>query len=323
MKKDIKRRAAHLPVSALGFLALFWLLTGAVFAGGPGTSGGAFLSVGQGARSAALGGTGAAASGLEAAGWNPAGLADLAGAQAQFTRLNWLETVTFDDVLLGLGTRRGGYALWVRRVGMDPLAGYDENGQPAADYDASDTAVSLAFGRTYGRWSAGASARFISSRIADEGASGGAIDAGFRYAPSSAAVVGFSIRNLGPGLKFDRELDPLPAAARLGGALTLRVPEGALSLYLDAEKPRDRRVDLYAGAEYTSTRRRGVAFSLRGGFRTRVEGLSSSDAFTAGAGLAAGGFSLDYAYAPYGALGAASRITAGWSFGAGAAGKRD
>lgn len=301
--------------AALLALAAVCLCAGRARAGGPGTSGAAFLNVGMGARAAALGDSGAAARGLEAAAWNPAGLAALGGAQVQFTRLDWLETITFDDVLIGAGTRAGGMALWVRRVKMDPLDGYSEWGAPEAEYDASDTLAAAAWGRAFGRWSAGAAVKYISSEIADASARTVAVDAGLQYALGERFIAGLAARNLGRGLKFDQARDPLPAAARLGLAwAAVKEAAGTVTLFLDAEKPRDRRAEYYAGLEYAPARLGPMQLALRGGYRTRIDGLDPANGFAVGAGLSFGAFSVGYAYVPYGALGVTNRFSAGWRF---------
>lgn len=303
-------------------LALACFCAAPARADGPGTAGAAFLKVGMGARAAALGDSGAAARGLEAVFWNPAGLARTSGAEAQFTWLDWLEDATFSDTALALRAGGGTAALWLRRVSQPPLAGYNAAGDATGEYEAADSAVSAVWARSYGRWALGAAGRLVFSRIADESAFTGAVDLGFQYDITPRLTLGYALCNLGPGLKFIDERDPLPQVSRLGGSwLFARGSAGALALSLDAERQLDRRTDLHGGVEYAARAYKGVRLFLRGGYRTRVEGFSAKDGFTAGLGAAAGAFSLDYAYSPYGDLGAANRVSLSWNFGRGPAGK--
>jgi hypothetical protein len=106
---------------------------------------------------------------------------------------------------------------------------------------------------------------------------------------------GAAVQNVGPGIRFVEQTDPLPMNIKVGVGLRL----GPLTLAADVNKPRDNGFRLNVGAE-------GMILgllALRAGYNT-------ANSFTAGVGVTWKMVSVDYAFVPYKEIDATHRISA-------------
>ncbi|HNT96956.1 MAG TPA: PorV/PorQ family protein [Elusimicrobiales bacterium] len=276
----------------------------------------AFLKLGSGARATGLGGAYTAVAGdINAVSFNPAGLACLKRSEAGFTRAELVESVSYNSLGYARPAAGGNIAVAVNYLGQSSIEGRGANREVTGSFQASDTAVNLAYARSLtARAGLGLNFKYITSRIADESAAGWAVDAGWQYrTPVKGLGLGFAVQNLGPEMKFLEEGSSLPLTARAGAGYAL--PCNIL-LSLDVSREVNERKNVVSfGGEY-------AVFSsvfLRAGYLNDTaaaggSGLTGAGALKAGFGFKLRDFSLDYAAAPFGDAGKAQRISLGARF---------
>lgn len=303
-----------------------------------GTTSATFLKLGVGARAVAMGGAfTAVADDPYSIYWNPAGLATLEGEKnVGFFHNDHFQGLKQEFMLYtapaeGLpflkkrGPRSGVWGLGLdyfytpkdmeRRSGLnenDPLA-------PISPVEGKFGAYDLAFSAGYG-WkherglSLGAAVKVIRQSIDTKSAGSAALDLGalkeFSWLGKDFTA-GFSVQNIGPGIKFISRRYDLPLVFKAG--LSRRLPDSGALFSLEADKPIDNYPSFVFGAEYPLVPR----LALRTGYRYRHTGneLGSWSGFSTGAGLAFGRFSFDYAFSPFGDLGNSHRFSLNAAFG--------
>ncbi len=183
------------------------------------------------------------------------------------------------------------------------------------EFGAYDLAASAAYGRRLsGGLSAGAAFKVIRQSIDDYSAGSVALDLGLLREYSwrgHPVAAGFSVQNLGPGIKFTDRRYGLPLVLRAG--LSGRLQDSGALLALDVEKPVDNYPALAVGAEFPLTQR----LALRSGYKYRMYGNEEGDwaGFSAGAGVFFDRAVFDYAFTPFGELGNAHRFSISVKFG--------
>jgi hypothetical protein len=299
----------------------------------------AFLNMGYGARSMAMGNTSTAlAADSDAIYWNPAGLAAANQTQIGMTRAQMFLGDTYDavSVAVPLGTRMGtryeklGYrntavatynepikrgvlGFGVTRLAHSEQQGRDLNRRRTNSFDASDIAVSIGYSRSIlRRMSAGLAFKKIESKIADRSAGTYAADFGAMYQFRGARRwrLGAAVRNMGPGLRYDREASPLPLSFSVGTGF-----EALPNLMVASEiqvRPNADKIVWSLGTEYAIL----PTLSLRGGLlqdQFSAEAVGNSNvglgSFGGGLGFKWGRFDLDYSITPFGILGNISRFS--------------
>ncbi|MDA8242732.1 MAG: PorV/PorQ family protein [Elusimicrobia bacterium] len=298
-------------------------------AGDPGASSAAFLKFSPSPRGSGMGEAyTSVAEDAYAAWWNPAGLGSVEGPQLAATYNASLQDVT-NQYVSGVYPLRYGSTLGlnITRLSVTPFQGYDAQGVKTSKVDSSDLAVGAAYGRALLKdeierpvLNAGAGLKVISERLDSVSARTVALDLGAVYyfrparywmskAPAQEFRAAFSLKNFGPGLKFDKRSSPLPMSATLGGAWVSH-PGGSdsLILSLDQTLSNDEKYYAAAGAEY-------VAFQLvsfRAGFRT---GQAIGSGVRVGVGFRLSFMDLDYSMSPYGELGSMHKLGVSMRFG--------
>lgn len=284
-------------------------------------SGAAFLKIGTGARPAALGGAyTAVANDVDALYYNPAGLANLARRELGATHAEWLLGTRFDFVGLALPTARGAFGLGVTRLATGGQEGRDANRQAAAGFSAADTAYTVSFARALsgggsrgGRTSAGANLKLLRSEIGPYSASTVALDFGAQHRFADRPLsLGAAVLNVGQGLKFRSQRDPLPLTVSLGAAYRIAEP---LNLALDIRREiHDQRTDIGIGTEYALL----PSFALRMGYASQYTGraggagaLGALGGLGAGLGISRKSYRADYTFTPFGDLGNVQRLSLG------------
>lgn len=284
-----------------------------------------FLTMGGGARAAAMGGAQAAvADDLDAAAGNPAGLALIDKTQAQLAHRESIARTRYNAAGFARPTSRGTLAATLTYLSHDDLAGRDAAGVETGGYGAADLSAGISGAAKLPALGLrlGAGAKYVHSRIAEASAQTVAFDFGAQSElpwadEPGSAVIGVAVRNLGPGLRFLDERSPLPLT--LTGGLGYR-----LSTWLTVGLDFSRRPyavlkdEVSAGAELAVV----PGLPLRLGFasaasRTRGAGVSTVlGGFTAGLGVRVGEWRLDYSMAPMGELGSAQTFSLAAWFGA-------
>jgi hypothetical protein len=285
-----------------------------------GTSTAQFLKLEMGARHAALGGTYAGYGNDVFALWGqPAAIAWAPAAwQVGAQHTEWFQDVKQEYIgVTGAVSDRARLGLTVNTVGVEDLQRSTEDalGQLTSvggTFGARDWGVGVHYGlRMSEDLSVGGAVRYVRSEIDNVTAQGVAADLGARWRVSSidGLVVGASVTNVGTGLKYLRTRDDFPSAVRLGMAYDVR----AFNLLgmADIVKYLDRDVDAGVGVEWRPIE----ILKLRVGYRTQGDDVNKG--LTAGIGFNLAGLEIDYAYVPFGVLGDAHRVSAGYLFGGG------
>ncbi|MDT8286205.1 MAG: hypothetical protein RQ748_03755, partial [Elusimicrobiales bacterium] len=286
-----------------------------------GTTAAAFLKSPPAARIEALGGGGLAAPAPDSVFFNPAALAGLRGAYAVSGYEAMLESAYRASMALSLPGSRGvtwsAGALFGSGGRLDIFNARGDYGGSFTHYDAA-LFLSAAFPLPDGGF--GISLKGIRSAIGDVSALGAAVDLGYiSYSRrKDGADMALTLRNLGTPLKYEKESGPLPL--ELAAGLLWRYA-GGFRLMADARMPADHAPYFIVGGEYGVPFASGASFALRAGFSSRnLDDLGAAGAVSGGFGLGAGGAAFDYAFVPYGDLGATHRVTLSWLLGSSSAG---
>ncbi|MFA6434362.1 MAG: PorV/PorQ family protein [Elusimicrobiales bacterium] len=303
-----------------------------------GSTSAAFLKLGAGARPAAMAGAFTGVPGDPyAVYWNPAGLAQLDGEKNMglfhneyFQDLGqeflyYTAPASSLELPLAGRPRAGVFGLGLNYFytpkDMERRSGLNESDpeNPISPAEGKFGAYDLAFSAVYG-WeprrdlALGAAFKIIRQSIDDRSGASAAVDLGVMRGfdwRGGSYTAGFSVQNLGPGIKFTEKRYGLPLIFRAG--LSRRLPACGALISLEADKPVDNYMSLSLGGEYPLINR----FALRAGYRYRQYGneLGPWSGFSAGAGAAFERLSFDYAFTPFGELGNSHRFSINFRFG--------
>lgn len=272
----------------------------------------AFLDVGPGARAIGMGGAYTAlADDSDAVYWNPAGLARLEKRHASFSHASLGVSNRQEFISYAHPTSRATFGGAFTYLGYGSIDGRDSLGNQTSPYTAADTAFALAAG-IKGDWAdIGVSVKYVGSHIGQTQAQTFAVDAGVRReipAGAGKAVFAGTVRNLGPGLKYERERNDLPLRAGVGAGYRFAAGH-AVAVELQ-NGPRGAGTEGGAGGEYKAME--GVFLRLGYTSKSSAAGGSGFDAargLTLGLGLRREGFGIDYAAQAAGELGNTHRFT--------------
>jgi hypothetical protein len=277
-------------------------------------TGAEFLNIPVGARPVGMGSAFTAlANDVTALYWNPAGLSLLRSREISAMHSQWLLDIQYNFLGFGapLKTLGGTLAGSVSVLSQGSEESRGTNREKAALIRAQDQVISIGFGKKMVPMSVGLAVKALYSRIAGYGARSAALDLGALYCLSSSLTLGFSIQNIGPGMKFISQRDPLPLTLNAGASARLRP---GLALAFDARHGvRARKTELTLGTEFSFL----PSLTLRGGYLARASqagttpaGASPSHGFSAGVGLIFLGTNrLDYSFTPFGLLGDTHRLS--------------
>src|SRR5205823_13020727 len=122
------------------FLLIIMGSLASVQAGSPGTSAANFLKIGIGARGSAMGeAQSAVADDVNAAYWNPAGLANLRFQEISLMHYALVEGVRYQQAGYGFPTdKKGNFALGVSLLDYGNIQGYDTGAAPTGNVNASN-----------------------------------------------------------------------------------------------------------------------------------------------------------------------------------------
>lgn len=317
----MNRGAADLSRAAVFFTVVLCAVP-AAFSGDAGSSSAAFLKFSPSPRGTGMGEAfTSVAEDAYSAWWNPAGLGSVEAPELAATYNDSMEDVTSQYLSVVYPLRYGStLGLSLTRLSVAPFQGYDAQGLKMGKVESSDMAVGGAYGRTLLKdeierpvLNAGAGLKVISETLDDASANTAALDLGAVYyvrpdnywmkkVPAQEFRFGLAVRNIGPGLKFDRRSCPLPMSVTLGGSWHSH-PGGSDSLVLSLDQTVSNDEKYYAalGAEYTAFQ----LLSFRAGYRT---GQDMGSGLRVGVGFRLSMLDIDYSMSPYGELGAMHKV---------------
>jgi len=283
-------------------------------------SGASFLKIDTAARAVSMGAAYTAlASGVEAISYNPSGLAMAKGLEVGFSHTNWLMDSTHDFIgvampikSIGTGNYLGGWVagLGITRLSNSSIEIRNADRSAGGSFTSYEEAVSLGLGRTIGRSRFGLGIKYLESYIAGEKARGAAVDIGFNRTLNTRLpiTIGLAVQNLGSGLKYMSQRDPLPLSFAAGFSFSI-VP--GINLALDSKRfVYDKQTTISFGTEYVVL----SGLALRSGYLTNTVSSLKGKGFSAGVGFSFWTTNLDYSVTPYGELGNTQKITLKKSF---------
>ncbi len=344
-----RTRSRSLYLLALGW-ALGWALGPAVLPAGAqskvGTTFGQFLKIEPSSRFAGMGNAGTSFSeGLDAAYYNPAAVVGVSEREAQFTHSAWFADIGYNYAAAAIPIQKLGtfYAsatvlnsgdIQVRTV-TQPLG-------TGELFHVTDLAISLGYGHAFDdRLAVGISANYVQETIWNSSAHAWTFNLGTLYRVSANGLaIGASLLNFGTDASFSGDdlritydQDPdvggdnatlpadkftgsysVPVLFRVGVSMPYRLNQNTrLNVAIDAFHANDNFESASPGAE--------VVFKERLAIRAGWQNLFLDDA-EMGATLGAGfkgryqavRYRFDYAWADYGRIGDAHRLTLGVQF---------
>jgi hypothetical protein len=286
------------------------------------------------ARSLALGGTGAALAGDDAAlFFNPALIAGERSVSASGSIQSYVagSRLSALSARFGRGPRAMTFAIGAQMLDYgrsdeiipDPATGGERGIATGGTVSGSELGFSVGASWTLrpdtdraneGRsLTVGVAGKLLRQEIAGEGGTSGAADVGVA-ARVFGAVFSIAGQNLGPGLRAAGRSAPLPAALR-GGIATRVYDDRIQSVTAIAEvyAVRDAQPRATLALEGRRTLRPAISVALRLGVRNRADSDFASAA-TVGGGVGVANLDVDYAYQSLGAVGAAThRVGVRWA----------
>lgn len=303
---------------------LFFLVSGIRYPGqgiaGTGKTGAEFLLIGDGARSAGMANAYTAMSrNSESVYWNPAGISKIIGSEISGMHSEWLDDLRYETVSYcrNIGRKAGAIGFNSSYLHTGEFTGRNLAGKETENFRAYDLAAALSYGnKVSNKLSLGVNVKYIQQKIENESARGVAFDFGSLYEATEKITLGFSLKNLGPPMKFVKEEFSLPLSITLGGAYKIM---HSLSLALDVKyQPIDKEVNFSLGTEYFPV----APIALRGGYLIKAlqtasgaEGIGNFSGLGAGVGFKLRNYQMDYAFTPFGELGDTHRFSFSVGFG--------
>lgn len=312
-----------------------------------GTTAAPFLTIGQGARSTAMGSAFVGVSNdVSSIYWNPAGLTKAEGVQIMFDHTMWIADIRYNFLaasynLGDLGTI--GVSFLSSNIGEMKVTTIEQPNGTGETFSASDMAISLAYAiQLTDRFSIGFNPKFIYQGIWKMSATAFAIDLGVQYVtPFDDAILAMSISNFGTKMQLlgNSNLvlyDPDPFGTGNNGKIPAYLETNAWSLPLnfrvgvsyqpvkfdehtvliavDAAHPSDDYESLNIGAEYSYN----DFIFIRGGYKSLFL-QDSEESFTAGLGLRQQlmnnvAIRVDYAYQNFGRFSDIQKFTLSINF---------
>lgn len=281
---------------------------------GPGAHPFQFLSLDADARAVALGGAYTAlACDANALLYNPGGLGCVERSEAAFMHNQYFAGVSQEYIAFASRKGWGAQLNYLDYGDIPKTTVANKTGAGLGSYGVQDLAVSGGYGRRVGgSLAVGAGLKYVRESLETVTAQGLALDGGALWRPEAfpGAAVGVALRNVGPDVKFQRASEKLPTQLRLGGAYSRPLRGQQTTLALDVTKKRLEGVVAAAGLETVVAGR----LPLRLGYDLRNDaGLG----LTAGVGWVSRSVRFDYAFASFGDLGTAHRVSAALRWGDG------
>jgi hypothetical protein len=288
------RRSIPAARCLLAALVLVLLLPATGSASGPAATGLAYLKVGFGARSVALGN--AVVSHVDdasAMAWNPGALPLLTGTKAELVHQENLDGVRNEYAALAhvLGVRHGA-GISFQGTWTSPLQRYNAYGDYEGEFGYSDIGLSAGYGYApIEQVGVGVAVEYLREAIDTFTATGLAWSFGVQargILPRTDA--GFAILHLGSDMKYETQAFRLPLTIQggLSHLVPIAFPGGTVRLAVELRRVRDERASVLVGTEYEYQRTARVQV----GYRTGLDNESVSFGMGVGRGPIRGQYSF-------------------------------
>ncbi len=245
--------------------------------------------------------------------YNPAGLAQLKRKSGEFMFSKYIGETSYEWIAIGLpiSKKAGALGIGIQYFSAGSMDETTVNAQQVGSFTPSDLAVHLAYAKQLGNFPLGLNLKFIQSKI-KETATSFALDLGSQYvSKESKLLLGFSLQNLGDGLKYENEKSKLPILIKLG--IGSKINKQWL-VSMDGVFPEDNSPTFGAGTEYKILLSKEIHFSLRAGYNSRSRKSDGLNGVTTGFGFQFKSVNLDYAWIPLGNLGDSHRFSLGFKY---------
>jgi outer membrane protein OmpA-like peptidoglycan-associated protein len=273
--------------------------------GGSGTAVFPLLKIGQGPRAAAMGEsfTGLADD-ATAVYWNPSGLSQLSRCEIAISHQEWFADIKDELVHAALPLGHGVLGLGLLYAGEPDVRYWDDQTQSFETFLAWSSMLSVGYGLPLSdKYRIGATLTGLYADNKIESGAGGTISVGAMGEPIPNLGIGIAARHLG-AMSYAGVTEKLPMEVGVGASYKF----GLFKMTLDGVFALlDNTPNVRYGVEYTPFK----PLSLRLGYRTGPfdpNSLGYINGLTGGIGLSLSGFTLDYAFVPYGELGLTHRI---------------
>lgn len=226
-----------------------------------GEAGFKFLDIGVGPRAIALGNTFTAVpNDVTALYWNPAGIADIRYSEYQFTHINWLFDIKYEQLYGAMNVGKGKN----RVIGIGLLYLYQEEFPIINDYlttgetfKSDDLIINLGYAFQFTKnFAAGIGAKFIKDSLGDISSSGISFDLGaiykmelfnFSYLPYNNFNIGLTVKDIAPSSRINSVTSSLPMKIKLG---LLYIPWKYAQVLTDVGYNMDTGFQFNIGAEF-------------------------------------------------------------------------
>ena len=277
-----------------------------------GTTGAQFLKIGMGARPTGMGGSFVGlADDVNAIWWNPAGLGQVKEKEVIATYLRWFQEINLGYLGYCFPSRKTGTfgaGITYLTLGNIPRTEIGANGnciEKGSAFGAQDIALNLSYANKIRKnLFIGVNIRTTQQKIDEKMCLQFMGDIGALYRLNSTGI-GLMIQNIGSGIKFDRDTDPLPLDIKMG--LAQKLFNKNLTVVIDINSPTvDNDINSNIGIEYLYKN----IIAMRAGYNTTTaENSNALSGISAGFGFRLKSFGIDYAFVPYGKLGETHRFS--------------
>jgi hypothetical protein len=285
-----------------------------------GTVGAQFLKIGIGARAVGMGSAFVSvADDASAVYWNPAGVARISRNVISINHCDWLHDTSFSQATYVFDPHYlpGMVALHVRSLYMpEQLVRtiYKPDGTPGYTFDNGDVAAGVTYARSLtDKFSAGITANYVHSTLADVTSSAYSFDFGTLYDTGFQSLrIGMAIQNIGSEMQFLTRSAKLPTVFRVG--MSLNVYENSqvrVVTAADFSHPPDNNERANVGSEVGY--KDFLYFRGGYGFGYDAEGLNLGMGFKVPTSLNSEA-TIDYAFSDMSYLGSIHRISIDFRF---------